>query len=195
MFSFGYASCMSPLDNPLDKGVVYQAVLPVSWRLLDNTSNKDELAGLNEGNATLLRMLALFDDAPTESKDADPETAQELARLDAKLSLMLDLVAEVLAHHSSMPKAVPVSISEHGLQWQDSQSPDPGQLLFVEIYLKPTLPRPLRAHAVVVAVKSDKTGTVNIVARFRGMDDTTRDDLAKMIFRHHRRLIASRRGM
>ncbi|MEJ2059027.1 MAG: PilZ domain-containing protein [Gammaproteobacteria bacterium] len=186
---------MDVVDNPLEQGVVYQASLPVAWRPLTEPPSEDRLLSLNESNCKLLRMLSVLDDQPPEIKDASPEIAQELIRLDSKLSLVLELVSEVLAHQLDVPEPTPVAVSEYGIEWQGTELPEVNRHVLVEVYLNVFFPRPLKVCAIVNAVTKQESGTAKILARFSGLSEDVRDGLAKLIFRHHRRLIASRRSV
>jgi hypothetical protein len=118
--------------------------------------------------------------------------------MDAKLSLVLDLVGEVLTRQLQLPRPHQIALSELGVHWIE---PKPealptraGQNAYVDLYLKPAFPRPLRFFAQLAVSGRTEKG-VRFVAQFRGMGEDVQDGLAKLIFRQHRRMIASQRGV
>ncbi|AOU98476.1 hypothetical protein BI364_11390 [Acidihalobacter yilgarnensis] len=185
---------MDEPTGPLDEGIVYRATLPLAWEPVAAMPAPEIQSQINETNVALLAMFSVLDEHPVESKGGEPEVIQALARLDTKVSLVLELVGELLRHQLALPKAFPVALSEHGLSWivEAPSAPAMGDLVRMDIYLKTSYPRPLRCWGEVVSLDPSGRG-VKIAARFRGMAEDMRDGLSKLIFRHHRRLIASQR--
>lgn len=187
---------MDMTDTTLGDRIVFHGDLPVGWSPVENDPPEADLVGLSESNATLLRLFTILDEYASEPVDGNQDMQQAFARLDAKLSLVLELVGEVLARQLELPPPSQLALSELGVQWIESSPktlPAPGQRAYVDLYLKPDFPRPLRFFTQL-AVNGRTERGVRFVARFRGLSEEVRDGLAKLIFRHHRRMIASRRG-
>lgn len=186
---------MDESNAPLDEGIVYRATLPLAWKPVPAMPSAEAQAQINETNVALLAMFGVLDEHPAEFKGGEPEVVQAIARLDIKIGLVLELVGELLRHQLALPKAFPVALSEQGLSWivEPTTAPARGDLVRMDIYLKTGYPRPLRCWGEVISVEHSGRG-VKIAARFRGMAEDMRDGLSKLIFRHHRRLIASQRS-
>ncbi len=185
-------------DNALGEGLVYHGDLPITWRSLDAPPDEPSLFKLNEENAELLRQLIALDEYINPAVDTSTELLQAINRLDVKMSLVLDLVGQVLARQLNVPDPNPVAFSERGIHWTERQTGPladliPGQPVLIGLYLRPEVPKPLRLPAQIKAV-APLEGRVRLVAGFAGMADEVRDGLAKLIFRNHRRSIANRRG-
>lgn len=188
---------MDNSDTTLGDRIVFHGDLPIAWYPLEHEPTRAELASLNESNGTLLRLFSVLDEYSSEPADGNPEIQQAFARLDAKLSLVLDLVGEVLTRQLQLPPPHQIALSELGVHWLE---PKPealparaGQMAYVDLYLRSALPRPLRFF-VQLAVSGRTEKGLRFVAQFRGMGEDVQDGLAKLIFRHHRRLVASQRG-
>lgn len=182
-----------PTTSP-DEGIVYRAALPLAWKRVSAMPSAEIEAQVNEANNSLLAMFGVLDERAAEVKGTEPEVIQAIGRLDTKINLVLDLVGELLRRQLSFPKAVPCILSEQGLSWvaHAEQAPQVGDLVRMDVYLKTSYPRPLRCWAEVITSVPEGQG-VKIAAHFRAMAEDVRDGLSKLIFRHHRRLIASQR--
>lgn len=188
------------MDNPdttLGDRIVFHGDLPIAWQPVEQDPTRAELAGLNESNGSLLRLFSVLDEHFSEPADGNPEIQQALSRLDAKLNLVLDLVGEVLARQLQLPRPHQIALSELGVHWLE---PKPealparaGQKAYIDLYLKPEFPRPLRFFAQLAVSGRTEKG-LRFSAQFRGMGEEVQDGLAKLIFRQHRRMIASQRG-
>lgn len=180
---------MDDLGNPLNDGLVYEAHLPLAWREVGTFPDAGELVQQNAANEELLRTFSVIDQTGGEHAEEKSELAQEIARLDAKLNLALELLGEVLTRHTALPAAVALKLGACGLEWQGEHPPALGAQLAISLYSHPNLPRPLLLNGVVTYSDADTAR-----ARFHGMNDSVRDWLEKMIFRHHRRAVALARA-
>jgi hypothetical protein len=188
---------MNNPDTTLGDRIVFHGDLPIAWRPAEQDPTRAELAALNEANGALLRLFSMLDELPVEPADGNPEIQQAFSRLDAKLNLVLDLVGEVLARQMELPPPHQIALSELGVHWLEPQPKAlparAGQKAYIDLYLKPAFPRPLRFFAQVSVNGRTEKG-LRFVAQFRGVGEEVQDGLAKLIFRQHRRMIASQRG-
>lgn len=188
---------MDNLDNTLGDRIVYRGRLPLEWRPAHAEPTAIELSSLNNENAKLLRVFRALDEAPGESGDNNTELQQAIIKLDAKLDLILGLMGEMLSRQNVLPPAHDFALSELGLVWvekSDQTLPEaPGQPAYIDLFLKPDFPRPIKFFGHV-GIKKRTTQGVQLAARFHGLSEEVRDELAKLIFRQHRRMIANRRG-
>ncbi|MBK8162484.1 MAG: PilZ domain-containing protein [Gammaproteobacteria bacterium] len=175
------------------EGLVYEDTVPLCWRELGNDISTPELLRTHQSNERVLRYFAALDEYRGEAADEEHgHVAHELTRLEFKTNLLLDMVARLLVEHVSMPAAVPVKMSGAGIQWYSQVAPAVGGLLSVDIYLNQRYPSPITLYGEVSRVLPVEGG-FQVDLSYRDMSDTLRSWLEKLIFRHHRRLVAHSR--
>ena len=180
-------------SDPLADGLVFEDALPLCWEVVDDLPDAAHLARLNEADEALLRVISALEEYRPEPGEEHAEVAQELARLDFKLSLVLDLVGQLLSRQLTLPESLPVRLGARGLEWPAADPPRPGAHLIVSLYLHPGYPRPLELPGVVAGVDPLPVGG-RVRLAFRGLGEPVEDWLEKFIFRHHRRSIAHARA-
>ena len=166
-----------------------QDVLPVLWRPAAAPPDPQSLAGLSERNYQILQAWDdLEDRGPVELSDENSPLGTELQRLDRKLSLLLELVGQILCVNQPRPPAVAVRFNALGAEWCPSQAPpEVGAPGTVEIYLRECVAQPLRFAGSVTAVTSDE-----LTVRFVPLEDAVASLIGRIAFRRHRRQIARR---
>ena len=182
----------SSCDTDVPTGVHFQAELPVVWEPLPELSGRAGQVSGNLANEELLGSLLVLDEAI-----ADPEEdaqQEHWRRVEAKLDLMLSLLGEMLAGQRGLPVFRPVRLGGEVLcidGISDQPLPAVGDWLRVQLYLMPSIPRPL-----VVAAEVLPSETPNrLLLRLKGLPETTRDLLERFVFRQHRRAIAQARSL
>lgn len=169
--------------------LAYQDTLPVAWRPLAGSVDAAYAAGLSERNSRLLQACAAIEDH--SSADREDDVSPELLRIDAKINLMLDLMGQLLSANRPRPVPVPVRFNTQGAQWPaaaTAATPAIGSQGLVLLYLRDYLPEALRLLGRVTEIGADR----QVKVRFAPPGETTADLMEKLIFRHHRRLIAGR---
>ncbi len=157
---------------------------------VDTLPEPNALRRLNYRNESVLRavtMLEEHDESPAE----DAERA-ELHRLEGKLDLALELLAELVRDREPGAPVVTMRFSGEGLCWSSAERLEPGTLLLTEWFVLPAWPVALKLHARVEASES-RDHDYLLCARLEGQSDTVRDWLDKLVFRRHRRAIAQQR--
>jgi hypothetical protein len=174
-------------------GLIFEEVLPVSWTagpLADGLS----LARLNADNHQLLGAESSLDEVRVHEalKDESPALVHELQRLEFKVNILLRLTAELAMRHSGLPAAQRVRLTSRALEWFGEAAPAVGNTGLLSLYINSALPQPVRIPGIV---DSERTQDGMRVAqlRFSGMSDAVVEQLDKLIFRHHRRLVAGAR--
>ncbi len=176
------------LEDPLAEGLIYEATLPLAWQLLDGPPDSIALQSQGESNESFLRALAALDHHAESSEE--PETLHpELVRLDLKINLLMELVGQALSVQLSVPPPVRLRFNAHGVEWTGADLPPQGRWVRIQLYLKPEFPRPLVTFGQVLRAES---GAATVA--FEGIGEAVEDGLEKMIFRHHRRVIAQHRA-
>ena len=176
--------------NPLEEGLVHEDVLRLRVDPLDGLPSSLTLDHLNADNAHFLRGLAAMEEH-AEPMEEGEGLQPELARIDMKLNLLMDLVGDLLSRQAGLPEPSPVRFNAHGLAWTNGQAYPPGTLLALDLYLHSSLPRPLHLFGEVVP---PATTTDACMIAFVGLPEGLRDLIEKHVFRAHRRQVARQRA-
>ncbi len=182
---------MDNLDtNPLEGGLAYVDTLPVSWDPRDDTSSESNYTRISEHNEHVLRCVNLLGEQLKDKIEDESETDQLLQRLEAKVNLLLDLISNLDQRIRQVPHLTEVKLAAAGIEWICQESaPGVGDNIWVNIYLDNRIPEAMKIDAKVLAVTEEARGRV-VSAMFESMEGTAKDQMEKMIFRHHRRMIA-----
>lgn len=153
------------------------------------------LARLNADNHQLLGAESSLDDVRVHEslKDESPALLHELQRMEFKLNIVLRLVAELTLRSHPLPPSQLIDLSPHGLEWYGAQAPSTGSTGLLQIYINPALPQPLKIPATVESERTQDNQRVAQI-RFVGLSTTVAELLSKLIFRHHRRLVAGNKS-
>ncbi len=110
------ASALSFTDN-----------ISIAWSKIDYQPDEAHLALVNESNESFLRAVSAISEFSKETSDSsNPALSQELARLDLKLNLLLDLVGQLIYSQLDIPDISRVTVSSAQVDWQDGSVPEPG---------------------------------------------------------------------
>jgi hypothetical protein len=180
-------------ESFLGDGLVYEESLPVTWTpgaLAEGLS----LARLNADNQQLLAAESSLDEVRVHDalKDESPALLHELQRLEFKINILLRLIADISVRGNSLPPAQRVRLSSHALEWYGASMPPAETTGLLALYVNPALPQ-----AVKIPCIAEREITVENVPvtqlRFVGLSEAVVQLLDKLIFRHHRRLVAGAR--
>ncbi len=178
----------------LGDGLIFEELLPLAW-LPGEIPQGPQLARLNADNQQLLGAESSLDEVRVSEalKEESPALQHELQRLEYKLNILLRLTAEIAMRSATLPPARKARLGARGLEWFGAAAPAVGEAGLIHIYINPALPQPLK---IPCAVASERTEGGERVAqlRFRDMSEGVVDLLEKLIFRHHRRLVAGARA-
>lgn len=160
-------------------------LLPVLWQATSAAPDPS----LGEHNLQVLQAWdALEDHGLVDLPDDISPLAAELQRLDLKLTLLLELVGQILSANRPSPTSVLVRFNALGAHWRSREAPlrQPATTGVVEIHVHRCVAQPLRFPGTA----SVTDGEVNV--RFLPLDDTVASLLGKIAFRRHRRQVAGR---
>ena len=168
--------------------LAYEEVLPVAWNPLTGAISAAVAASFTERNVRLLQALAAIEDHGTADKP--DESAPDLARLDFKINLLLDLVGQLVVANRPRPAPTPIRFNAQGAVWHCA-APLPAAAVpgVAEIHLRDFLAEPLRLVGTLTNVSPDG----EVTARFSPVGEPLADLLERLIFRHHRRQVAGNR--
>ena len=140
-----------------------------------------------EAVSLLSSLMALDEHSMTKSED-EKDFSPELARLERKLDLVLELLSTQLMD-AQAPGEVSVQLSARGARWATHGAvPAPGTLVLGSIYLHRMMPRPLRLPAEVIG---DQAGWLQL--RFLPLGEACDELLLRHVFQQHRRALAGHR--
>jgi len=179
---------MNDSSDSLTSGLVYEDIIALRWSVNKSVPSPVELAHMRESNEQILRIIYFLDEYYVEGAE-EHSISQELARMDFKLNLLLDLVGEVLAYYHDIPKRLPTRLSTQTIEWETNQPPPLNSQVTLELYLNPKYPHPLLLPGQVRIINPAGSSFWVTVA-LDTLDEITQEWLEKIIFRHHRRQVA-----
>ncbi len=176
-------------------GPIFEDRIPVRWRPLVSPPGEREVLQHLEPNLTVLQVAcAMGDTVSPETLDERQGLGADLARLETKLNLLLDMTGALLSRDGLLPEPVAVELTSRAIHWQTDRSPEPSEFLEIALYPCSGLPKPVILVAVAHEVQPMETG-FRVGAEWFDLAPVLSDALEKMIFRNHRRRIAlARRG-
>jgi hypothetical protein len=176
-------------ESFLGDGLIFEDTLPVGWT--PGAPADDQYARLNADNQQLLMAYSTLDEVRVHEalKDESPALVHELQRLDYKLNILLRLTADLAMRQNGLPPAFRVRFSSIGLEWEGDAAPQVGEIGILVLYVNTVLPHPLRFPATVISEGIHKDSKVTRL-QFTALSEAVVELIEKMIFRHHRRLIA-----
>jgi hypothetical protein len=169
--------------------LAYHDVLPVQWRPLSRPLDRFELTGLDESNLLLLQACIAVEEHPARDMNEDlGPLAGELARLDFKLNLVLQLMSKLVSQ-DRISTPTTIQFNALGASWTAlGPLPAVGERGVLRVQLRSSLPQPLELPAEVSAVTG---ATVRV--RFPELSEGNVKLIQKLAFLRHRRHIADAR--
>ncbi len=170
--------------------LVFEGTVPLSIHCLDCMPDDEQLTLVNISNEKVLRMVAALDEMHIDVHE-EPGHAHDIARLEFKINMLMDLVGQVIERQLELPARRQVSVNAHGIQIESPELGDlaPGQLLQVSTYFIDTYPRPVELIVSVTQSGADAVLAGQVVS----LSEAVQDLLDRLIFRQHRRNIAQHR--
>lgn len=175
------------VSAPLGEALSYDAAMPVSWTPLAALPGAVRLEQFNEDNLRVLAAVALLDEQRSSSTAVDESSPidAEIARLNQKLNLVIDLLGFLVSQNAPAAEARRVRLSWQGLVFSGDQAL--GEIGLVSLRLNRSVPQPLVWPARIVHVDGDERH-----ARFEAFGDALQTALERHVFLRHRRAIAGR---
>ncbi len=166
-----------------------QDLLPVQWKSLPQPLDRFALIGLDESNALLLQACVAVEEHPVREKNEDLEPlAAELARMDFKINLVLQLLSK-LAPQEPMSTPTEIQFNSLGASWISLEPPPrAGDRGLLRVQLRSSLPQPLELPAEVSSVSGSR-----VRVTFPELSEGTVELIQRLAFLRHRRHIADTR--
>jgi Atypical PilZ domain, cyclic di-GMP receptor len=177
-------------DSFLGDGLIFEELLPVAWTP-GALAEGAQLARFNADNHQLLGAESSLDEVRVHEalKDESPALLHELQRLEYKVNILLRLTAELAMRSSGLPAAEKIRMSSRALEWFGDHPAQADATGLLSVYINSALPQPLKIPAIVAGQRI-VDGARTTQFRFVALSDSVVDMLEKLIFRHHRRLVA-----
>jgi hypothetical protein len=175
----------------LSEELAYADVLPIAFRPLDAAPDVERLANWSERNLRLLQTSAALEERGAwEKADEESPNTAELARMDLKLNLLLEIVGHLLAASHPRPAACALRFNASGVEWEAAGAPPrDGCHGVVELHLQECLLQPLMFTGRVTPAAIN--GHTHV--QFDAVPDAVADHIKKLVFRRHRRQVAGAR--
>lgn len=180
------------LDNSSD-GLSFTDNISISWKPVDYQPDDSHLALVNDSNEAFLRSVSAISEFAKDTSEDSPVISQEIARLDLKLNLLLDLVSQLIYQQLEIPEMSQVTVSSNEIIWAGENVPASGSIVFIQAYIQRGTPKPLCFYGEVVSNPEDIAQSCTRV-RYLGLCGSAKAWLDKLIFRHHRREVAFKKS-
>jgi len=164
-------------------GLVLEGKYALALTPLAELPAADSLVITDHDNERFLKTNSVWHE-PADVEELDG-VGLELRRQDLKLSLLMDMVSELVASQRELPFAVSIQLTASELHCEHSALPV-GSTVEANLYLIPCIPRALKLYGEI----RESTEPGWLVMRFKGMSPAVQDRMEKLIFTHHRRRIA-----
>ncbi len=169
------------LDNVLRDALSVDLLLPIAF---------SEQMPAMAFNRELLQAAVSLESQAAHSAEDHRTTGSDLARLEAKVDLVVTLLARLVAQAQPVPTAIPCRIGTNAILWPAQPGTlQTGSETFVGLYISPHIPLPVWLSAEIRQCRL-MDGTEWIEAALRG-DTLISDDLQRWVFHCHRRQIAA----
>jgi hypothetical protein len=177
----------------LGDGLVFEEAMPVVWTA-GALAEGMALARLNADNQQVLGAESSLDEVRVHEalKDESPALVHELQRLEYKVNILLRLTAELSLRNSGLPEAQRVRLTSRAMEWFGERAPPVGSTGVAAVYINAALPQPVKIPCVVSSDRCQEGVRVAQI-RFSGLSEPVIEQIDKLIFRHHRRLVAGAR--
>ena len=165
-------------NDEFGMGIVFTGRIPLEWH---TSSDKLSAKALSD-NEKCLRIILALSEYPTEP-------SEELAALERKVDITLEMVAELLRSNLDISEPVDIHLGAHELAWRSPLNlPAVGEAIELAIYLHDLYPRPLRLKGKVKASNGESCHV-----SLEEQSEEVQQLLEKYIFLHHRRQIHQQR--
>ena len=149
-----------------------------------------ELSLLNDRNTSVLVAVSALMERRSETGEEDSPLSQEVARLDAKLNVLMEIVNRLLLPQSGLPARLPLRFNAIGAVLPWDGLPPVGQAVMLRLHFDACRALPLELPGMRLPGPSDGRGFVG----FEGLSEAVRDGIERLVFRQHRRQVAEARA-
>ena len=180
---------------PFSDQLSYQDMLPLACARLQGQPSFSDFMRFDERNASLLKTLASDEQTRREPEPSLEALMQEIDRLDQKLNLVTELLADLVRREVVVPPPQPFRLSSAGVsfEYSEAESVGEGDWMQVSLFLLANVPRPLEFAGRVVRSNPDFVAENWLTVSFEQVNEVVESALDRLVFKHHRREVAMRR--
>jgi hypothetical protein len=146
------------------------------------------LQRLAERNANTLATLAALEERRADAGDDDSPLMQEMLRMDAKLTALVEIVNQLLVPAATLPPRQNLRFNAVGALLPAALVP-PGEGLLLRLRFDACRSLPLEMAARV----GQRCDDGRFFAAFAAQGEAQGDAIERLVFRHHRRRVAEAR--
>lgn len=169
--------------------ITWEGTIRVACEALDAPLDPALQARMEEQDADVLATLNLLGERGGSELPDDEAISAALARIDAKLDLLLTMFNRHLLEHVQLPPRRSVRFNARGIVVDDWTAPEPGTAVLVRIYFDSCVGMPLELPGRAAAAPGEAGGFV----AFEELDEGIRQSIEHLVFRQHRRQLAESR--
>jgi hypothetical protein len=158
----------------------YADSAPLEWPLSETLVQR-----LTERNTAALATLAALDERRADSTEDDSPVMQELVRLDAKLTALVDIVNRLVLPDNHLPPRQPIRFNALGAVLPAALVPA-GDALLLRLRFDVCRSLPLELPARPVRQLADG----EVFVAFEALGESVAASLERLVFRQHRRKVA-----
>jgi pimeloyl-ACP methyl ester carboxylesterase len=164
----------------------HSAVLPFAWTPRDPSESSLVLARRHRRNVAALALDSAGDERRPERSADEPALAPELARIETKLNVVMELFASIVERDVVLPPPTQVRFNAWGVEWNDDDAPAAGRSILIRLHLETFPALPLELAATTLSGTDIKWG----LAVFDALRAPLPEAIEKHVFREHRRQVA-----
>ena len=173
----------------LHNELAFHGEYPLEWLPSAIREDSHSLETRDAANIALLHACIASEEQPARDKNEElTPLAHELARLDYKINLALQMLASLVAHHTP-PMARPVRFNSHGATWTAKDAaPAMDACGTLRIHLRGPLPQCLELAAQVTEVDGNE-----VSVRYLRLSEQAAELMQRLCFLRHRKEVAGAR--
>lgn len=157
--------------------------VPLAW-----PPAPEQLQRLAERSANVLATLDALEERRLDSGDDDSPLMQEMLRMDAKLTALVEIVNRMLSPDASLPPRCTVRFNALGAVLPAALLPA-GEGVLLRLHFDACRSLPLELAGRVLREIDPNLSFVE----FAPLGEVTNDAMERLVFRHHRRKVAGAR--
>ncbi|MEO8747538.1 MAG: PilZ domain-containing protein [Rhodanobacter sp.] len=143
-----------------------------------------------ERNVTALTAVAALEERPLESVDEDNPVMQEMLRMDAKLTALVDIVNQLLVPAAVLPPRQLVRFNVVGALLPGLLAPNDDAII-----LRPRFDACPGLSLELAARVERRFADGRVFVAFALLGEALSDAIGRLVFRHHRRKVAEARQL
>jgi hypothetical protein len=174
----------------LHNELAFHGEYPLEWEPLPTPHDAHTLESMDAANMALLQACIASEEQPVREKNDDlTPLAHELARLDYKINLALQMLTTLVTQNSPPMQSRPIRFNAVGATWTAlTPLPAPGDYGTLRIRLQATLPQCLE-----LAARVNETDGAEISVRYLRLSEACGEQMQRLCFLRHRKQVAGAR--